>query len=159
MDHLTTAQLITRGRELSAIIDQAEKELEAIESILRSRALAMPHEPLAEGNREGRRARLRDHDQEISVLFESDILKASFAADSPVAARVIPLLTPQQSAEIFRLKQTYERIQKDGHRFRLAATETLGPDLAAQVIDQLKDRDKSGIVKSKSVIEWNGSNA
>ena len=154
MDHLTTAQLIHRGRELRAIINQAEIELEAIETILRSRALAMPHEPLAQGNREGRRARLRDVDQELSVIFESDILKASFASDSPVAKSILPLLDASQTSTLFRSKTTYERTQKDGHKFRLLATETLGPDLAATVIDHLKERDKNGIVKSKSVIEW-----
>lgn len=154
MDHLTTAQLIARGRRLAAIIARAESELEAIEAILRSRALAMPHEPLSEENREGRRARLRDEDQELTVIFESDVLKASFAADSPVAKKILPLLTKEQTAILFREKRTFERAQKDGHKFRLAATETLGPDLAAQVIDHLKDRDKNGIVRSKSVIEW-----
>lgn len=154
MDHLTTAQLIHRGRQLAAIIDQAENELSLIVSILRSRALAMPHEPLADGHREGRRATLRDQDQQLTVLFESDILKSSFAADSPVAQKIMPLLTADQSATLFREKRTFERAQKDGHKFRQTATETLGPDLAAQVIDHLKDRDKNGIVKSKSVIEW-----
>lgn len=154
MDHLTTAQLIHRGRELRAIIDQAEIELEAIETILRSRALAMPHEPLAQGNREGRRARLRDADQELSVIFESDILKASFAVDSPLGVAIESLLTPSQSDSLFRRKTTLERIVKDGYKFRLAAYESLSPHLAAQVIDHLKDRDKNGIVKSKSVIEW-----
>ena len=154
MDHLTTAQLIARGRQLHATIASAERELKLIEDILRSRALAMPHEPLADGNREGRRATLRDEAEALTVLFESDILKASFASDSPVAKSILPLLDADQTATLFRSKTTYERTQKDGHKFRLLATETLGQNLAATVIDLLKDRDKNGIVKSKSVIEW-----
>jgi hypothetical protein len=154
LDQLNTAVLIARGRELKATIASAEAELAEIETILRSRALAMPHQPLAQGNREGRRARLRDEQEEISVLFESDVLKASFAADSPVAKTVLPLLDPDQTTTLFRKKTTYERSEKDGHKFRILATDTLGPDLAATVIDHLKDRDRNGIVKSKSVIEW-----
>jgi hypothetical protein len=145
MDHLTTAQLIQRGRELRTTIDQAEAELETIESILRHRALAMPHEPLTDANREGRRATLRD---------ESEQLKASFAADSPLAQDLLPLLSTSQIQNLFRKKTTYERAQKDGHKFRLLCAHLLDPELAGTVIDKLKERDKNGIVKSKSVIEW-----
>jgi hypothetical protein len=154
MDHLTTAQLIARGRELQATIANAEAELKLIESILRTRALAMPHEPLAQGNREGRRARLRDEQEELTVLFESDVLKASFAAESPIAKSILGLLEPEQLRTLFKKKTTYERTVKDGHKFRLHAGEILGPELAANIIDILKDRDKNGIVKSKTVIEW-----
>lgn len=154
LDHLPSAFLIARGRELRNLIDAAEAELKQIDDTLRSRALAMPHEPLAQGNREGRRAIIRDGDQKVSVLFESDILKASFAADSPVAQSLLPLLSKDQISNLFRVKKTYERSIKDGYKFRLQCSEILDPDLAALVIDKLKDRDRNGIVKSKSVIEW-----
>lgn len=153
-DHLTTAELIARGRELTTTITNAERELKAIEEILRSRALAMPHEPLADGNREGRRAMLRDGEEHVAVLFESDILKASFASDSPVAKAVLPLLDSAQISALFKKRTTYERAVKDGHKFRLQCAELLPAELSAQVIDLLKDRDRNGIVKSKSVVEW-----
>ena len=153
-DHISTADLIARGRHLTRVISAAENELKQIEDVLRHRALAMPHEPLADGNREGRRARLRDGDEEVTVLFESDILKASFASDSPVARDLLPLLTKAQITDLFRCKTTYERSVKDGHKFRLQCGELLTADLASLVIDKLKDRDRNGIVKSKSVIEW-----
>lgn len=153
-DHTPTAELIARGRELNRIITESEAELKQIEETLRSRALAMPHEPLTQGNREGRRALLRDGDQEVTVLFESDILKASFAVDSPTGVAVESLLVSSESDQFFRRKTTLERIVKDGHKFRLQCSELLRPDLAAQLIDLLKDRDRNGIVKSKSVIEW-----
>ncbi|MFU8894037.1 MAG: hypothetical protein ACNA8L_10450 [Luteolibacter sp.] len=154
MDHLTTAQLIARGRTLNEQISAANAELKLIESELRTRALAMPHEPLAQAEREGRKALLRDDDQELTVLFESDVLKASFAADSPVAQAVLPLLSPTETKDLFRKKTTYERIQKDGHKFRLLANQLLQPDVATMLIHNLKDRDKNGIVKSKTVIAW-----
>jgi hypothetical protein len=149
-----TAELIHLGRLLSAQITAAKAELEAVEEILRTRALAMPHEPLADGNREGRRAMLRDGGEQVSVLFESDILKASFASDSPVAKAVLPLLDAAQISQLFRLKTTYERAVKDGHKFRLQCADLLPAELSAQIIGLLKDRDRNGIVKSKSVIEW-----
>ena len=149
-----TEALIERGRQLVARIAEDERELKEIEEVLRSRALAMPHEPLADGNREGRRAMLRDGDKQVSVLFESDILKASFASDSPVAKALLPLLETQQINSLFKKKTTYERAVKDGHKFRLQCAELLPAELSAQVIDLLKDRDRNGIVKSKSVIEW-----
>jgi hypothetical protein len=153
-DHLNTALLIARGRELNHIISTAKDELEAIEETLRSRALAMPHEPLSEGNREGRRARLREGDQEVTVLFESDILKASFAADSKVGIELQSMFTRSELDQFFRFKTTIERTVKDGHKFRLQCAELLDAETAAKLIDLLKDRDKNGIVKSKSVIEW-----
>jgi hypothetical protein len=149
-----TAALIAKGRELNTIIANAKRELETIESILRSRALAMPHEPLADKHREGRRATLKDEDQQVAVVFESDILKASFAADSPTAKEVLPLLDATQTRQLFKSKTTYERSTKDGQKFRLHCAEILGSELSATVIDLLKDRDKNGIVKSKTVIEW-----
>ena len=154
LDHLTTAALIARGRELTRLIAKSKAELELIEDTLRSRALAMPHEPLADGNREGRRARLRDAGEEVTVLFESDILKASFASDSPVAKSVLKLLAADQVASLFKVKTTYERGVKDGHKFRLQCGELLDTETAAKLIDLLKDRDRNGIVKSKSAIEW-----
>ena len=153
-EHTPTAELILRGHFLKSAIASAEQELKQIEETLRHRALAMPHEPLADGNREGRRALLRDGDEEVTVLFESDILKASFASDSPVAKAVLPLLSAEQTASIFKVKTTYERSVKDGHKFRLQCAELLTPDLASLVIDKLKDRDRNGIVKSKPVVEW-----
>lgn len=154
LSNLPTELLIIHGRKLVTTISNAEFELKAVESELRKRALSMPHEPLADGNREGRRATLRDAEQQVTVLFESDILKASFASDSPVAKAVLPLLDPDQTASLFKVKTTYERTIKDGHKFRLQCADLLSPDLSVTVIDLLKDRDKNGIVKSKSVIEW-----
>lgn len=150
----TTESLIERGRQLVARIAEDERELKEIEEVLRSRALAMPHEPLADGHREGRRATLRDGDKQVTVLFESDILKSSFASDSPVAKSVLPLLDSAQISSLFKKKTTYERAVKDGHKFRLQCAELLPAELAAQVIDLLKDRDRNGIVKSKSAVEW-----
>jgi hypothetical protein len=149
-----TAALIARGRELTATIAASKRELEAIEAILRSRALAMPHEPLADKHREGRRATLKDADQQVAVVFESDILKASFAADSPTAKELLPLLDAKQTRQLFKSKTTYERANKDGQKFRLHCADVLGTELSATVIDLLKDRDRNGIVKSKTVIEW-----
>ena len=153
-ENQSTEALISRGRELNARIASDERELKEIEEILRSRALAMPHEPLADGHREGRRAMLRDGQEQVSVVFESDILKASFAADSPVAKSVLPLLDTDQISSLFKQRTTFERAVKDGHKFRLQCADILSADLSAKVIDLLKDRDRNGIVKSKSVIEW-----
>lgn len=153
-ESLSTAALIQRGRQITAIIADAQAELKQIESVIRSRALAMPHEPLADGFREGRRATLRDGNEKVAVLFESDILKASFASDSPLAKSILTILDADQCAAIFKVRTTFERSVKDGHKFRLQCAELLPADIAANVIDLLKDRDKNGIVKSKSVIEW-----
>lgn len=97
---------------------------------------------------------LRDGKELLTVLFESDVLKASFASDSPVAKAVLPLLDAEQTAAIFKVRTTYERAVKDGHKFRLQCADLLPADIAAKLIDLLKDRDRNGIVKSKSVIEW-----
>jgi hypothetical protein len=154
MDHLTTAELIAKGRSITAFISTCTNELKLIDAILRSRALNMPHEPLTDTHREGRRATLRDGDESVTVLFESDILKASFSSGSSVANQLLKLITPGELNEIFHKKTTYERRQKDGHKFRVACHDLLGPDKAPEVINILKDRDKNGITKSKTVIEW-----
>ena len=151
----TTAKLIARGRELRAIIDAAEIELDAIETTLRHRALAMPHEPLVDGYREGRRARLREDGEEVSVVFESDILVARFAATSALVPGLAAVIqTAADFDALFSTKTTHCRRVSDGHKFRLEAAKVLGEEKAARVIDLLKDRDKHGIVKSKSVVKW-----
>ena len=150
----STESLIARGRALHVVIQEASDELERIEETLRSRALAMPHEPLADENREGRRATLRDGAETLTVLFESDILKASFDADSAVAKAVLPLLDESQQKALFKVKKTYKRMVEDGHKFRKLCAEILPAETSAKVIDLLKDRNKHGIVKSKTVIEW-----
>ncbi len=150
----TSAIIIARCRHLHAVIAEAKDELAQLEAVLRHRALAMPHEPLTDGYREGRRAWLRDGDQSVSVIFESDVLKASFDAHSPFAKSVRSMLAHDQFEALFKTKETIERRQSDGHKFRLAANDALGQDLAAKLVDVLKDRDKNGIVKSKSVLEW-----
>jgi hypothetical protein len=157
-DHLSTAELIIQGRLCETTIRDTKKRLTEIELTLRSRALAMPHEPLANGSREGRRATLRDGDESLTVLFESDVLKSSFAADSDLAFQLGNIISIAEMTALFKLKSTYERRISDGHKFRLECIDKLRivhtPETAATVIDLLKDRDKNGIVKSKSVIEW-----
>lgn len=149
-----TATLIARGRELNRIIADSKTELSEIEEILRSRALAVPHEPLTQANREGRRAILRDADQELAVVFESDLLKASFTASTPLANALQNTLMREDFDALFSTKTTHERKIKDGHKFRQECSSLLPSDLAALIIDTLKDRDKNGIAKSKSVFNW-----
>jgi hypothetical protein len=148
-----TAALIARGRHLVALIADAKNELEAIEAELRKRALSVPHTPLIDGHREGRRAVLSDLAECITVRFESDLLKASFDAASPTAQTISSILGGAM-IPLFRLKKTWERTIKDGQKFRLAAFDSLPEPTAAALIDALKDRDKNGITKSKSTIEW-----
>lgn len=149
-----TATLIARGRELNRIIADSKTELSAIEEILRSRALSVPHEPLTQTNREGRRAILRDADQELAVVFESDLLKASFSGGSPLAESLSSILFLQDFDALFSTKITHERRLKDGYKFRMACADQVGTEKAAIIIDTLKDRDKNGIAKSKSVFNW-----
>jgi hypothetical protein len=150
----TTAQLIARGRALHNTIATYAVELKIIEAILRSRALAIPHDPLKDQHREGRRATLSDDGHSVTVTFESDLLKASFAASTPLANTLQSTLTAADFDTLFSTKTTHECRTKDGHKFRQECADLFPTELAALVIDTLKDRDKNGIPKSKSVVEW-----
>jgi hypothetical protein len=151
----STGDLIAHGREMETHIKDCKNILSEIEEVLRSRALAMPHEPLENGSREGRRATLRDGEESLTVRFESDLLKASFDTDSVTGIAIEKLLPEHLLGKLFRTKKTYARTWPDGHQFRLNAASLLGPETATELCEILKDKDKNGIVKSKSVIEWN----
>lgn len=151
---MSTADLISVGRVYAEQISVLKERIESIEAVLKSRALNVPHEPLANGSREGRRATLKEGDQSVSVVFESDLLKGSFAFDSDLTTNLQGLCGNRFDA-LFRTKTTCERRITDGHKFRILVHSELPESSAVAVIEALKDKDKSGIVKSKVSVEWN----
>lgn len=146
---------INRAVQLRAIIANAKKELDTIESYLESVALNGPHVPLEDESREGKRYIATTDDGNIlPINLESDSLTASFSADSNLVGKIYNITGQIAFAELFRAKNTYERKITDGHKFRLACFEQLPEKDAAKLIDLLKVRDKSGTPKSRIVIAW-----
>lgn len=146
------SELIRRIRFIDREIETLTAERKALEKEIIARALNRPHTPLTEAHREGRRATLSEDGEVLTVRFESDVLKASWAFDSPLTTALQHAAADRFDA-LFRTKTTCERRIADGHKFRLLCHKELPETQAIAVIDALKDRDKNGIVKSKAVIE------
>jgi hypothetical protein len=54
----------------------------------------------------------------------------------------------------YRLSNTYETLFKDGKQFRASALEILGDGRGAMFISACVAKDKHGIAKSDTKIEW-----
>ncbi len=149
------AKDIARGLFLRQRIKQDAAELKSIEARLESAALIASHVPLEEEDREGKQAILSAPEGDLRVRFESDNLIGSFAADSQIAKDLQFLLEYDGNfAKLFREKHIFERKQDDGHKFRKKLKELVQEQTYHTVLNQLKAKDKDGIVKSKTVIAW-----
>lgn len=146
------AEIIRRHREVKNQILLLTAELKTLEKDIIARALNRPHVPLTEAHREGRRATLSEDGEVLTVRFESDVLKASWAFDTPLTTQ-LQTTAGHRFDTLFRTKTTCERRLADGHKFRLHCHNELPEPAAIAVIELLKDKDKNGITKSKAVIE------
>lgn len=146
---------IERGEFLAARIKKDRAELKEIEQRLESAGLSAVHVPLRDKDREGKQALLKSGSRVLPVIFESDLLIASFKADSETAGKVRALITKQAFTELFKEVHAYERRIDDGQKFRVAARKAI-PDeaLCLQVMGILKAKTKDGITRSKTVIAW-----
>jgi hypothetical protein len=147
---------IERGREIKDEIAKLQAELKQINARLQAAAEKAEHQPLADADREGKQAILRSGSRSLPVIFEADLLIASFKPDSDKHTELTALLADKLPL-FFKDTRVFERIQEDGQKFRKFARETLPPDDFAKLIKACLDIKKDGIPKSRVVVDWDGA--
>ena len=156
---MTTTQIaadIERGKEIKTEIAKLTAELKLINARLQAAGEATEHIPLADADREGKQAILRGSRHSLPIVFESDLLIASFKPDSPKHAEIQAILG-EKMPQFFRDTRVFERIQDDGKSFRKFARENLPADTFAKLVQACTDRKKDGIAKSRIIVDWDAS--
>lgn len=154
MEILTPLQAdIARGIEIQAEIKKLQAELKLIEARIQSHAETGLHEPLKEEDREGKKFVARGGGYIVPVIFESDILIASFKPDSDTHQRLAEI-AGDKLGDFFADVRKFERRQEDGRAFRRAARAAFDPDTFAAFIRGCLDVKKDGIPKSRVVVAW-----
>lgn len=147
---------IERGKEIKAEIAKLTVELKQINARLQAAAEKAEHQPLADKDREGKQAILSSRLRTLPVIFEADLLIASFKPDSLKHTELAALLGDKLPL-FFKDTRVFERIQEDGQKFRKFARETLHPDVFARLIKACLDIKKDGIPKSRVVVDWDSA--
>ena len=156
---MTTTQIaadIERGKQIKAEIALLTAELKLINARLHAAGEEAEHIPLADADREGKQAILRGSRHSLPIVFESDLLIASFKPDSPKHAEIQAILG-EKMPQFFRDTRVFERIQDDGKSFRKFARENLPADTFAKLVQACTDRKKDGIAKSRIIVDWDAS--
>jgi len=147
---------IKRGHEIKKLIAELETELKAIEARLQADALAGPHVPLEDAEREGKQRIIETPTHRLRIRIESDNLVGGFEVGSDLEKDISAMITAEQFNALFKRVEKYERKEKDGHKFRLKAKKALNDQpLYHKFIRALRSLDSNGIAKSKIVIPWN----
>lgn len=153
------AQLVNRGLELRRQIHASEEELKTISKALEAIALANPddHVKLVDEEREGTRWLA---DGRLPVIFESDMILGTIQDNSVKHKELEALLDGSLCtfADFYKKKTIHEMIAKDGKAFRALATDKLAAR-AAKFIHAAKARNKDGIAKTRTVIDWDAATA
>jgi hypothetical protein len=149
----TLEQDIARGLEIRAEIERLSSELKAIEARIQAIAEIGKQEALKEADREGKKFVARGADQCVPVIFESDLLIASFKPDSDTH-RTLAEIAGDKLASFFADVRKFERRQADGRAFRRQARAAFEPDTYAAFIRGCLDVKKDGIPKSRVVVAW-----
>lgn len=146
---------IDRGLQIVDQIEMLERELKAIEARVEATALQGEQVELVDAEREGRQYLARGSVEIVPVIFTADLLVKSFADRSATFDR-IATSTPRNRGALTRFFQpvsTWKTLFESGKEFRAKAAEILGADAPAFVSACLQ-RDKHGIPKSQTKIEW-----
>ncbi len=152
----TLEQDIERGIEIRAQIKELEAELKLIEERIQIVAEQGHQVPLKEEDREGKKFVARGKSTIVPVIFESDLLIASFLPDSAVH-KALAKIAGDKLKLFFKPVNKYERVQEDGREFRRVARANLEPDPFAQFIKAATALKKGGIPKSRVFVGWKES--
>jgi hypothetical protein len=147
---------IERGKEIKAEIVKLTAELKQINARLQAAGEKAEHVPLTDADREGKQAILCSPKHSLPIVFESDLLIASFKPDSPKHIEIQSILGDKLKL-FFADTRVFQRIQEDGKSFRQFARENLPPETFAKLVQACTDRKKDGIPKSRIVVDWDAA--
>lgn len=146
---------VDRGLQIVGQMAMLEKELDEIEERLEKAGLEGEQVELVDPEREGRQYLARGSESVVPVVFTADLLVKSFQEDSAVDARISAALgcSANLMRRFFKRVVKWETIFDSGKQFRAAAAEILGKT-APDFISACLQRDKHGIPKSQTKIDW-----
>lgn len=153
------SMLVDRGRVVTAELARLQAELNQINAAVVRHACSVPdeHEPLIDGERDGRRWMAVGSLERVPVIFTADKIIASFADGSPKHKDLVQLIGAPRLPFFFAERRVWERREKDGKIFRRALSEMLPADLAAAMVTATLARDKSGNPKSDIYPDWDAA--
>lgn len=152
----TLEEDIERGLQIRAQIKELEAELKIIEERIQLVAEQGQQVPLKDEDREGKKFVARGRSAIVPVIFESDLLIASFLPDSDTH-KALAKIAGDKLPLFFKPVNKYERVQDDGRDFRRVARTNLEPDAFAQFIKAATAMKKGGIPKSRVFVGWKES--
>ena len=89
----------------------------------------------------------------LPVIFESDLLIASFKPDSDTHKKLVDI-AGETLPDFFADTRVFKRVQEDGREFRREARKAFAPDTYAEFVRACLDLKKGGIPKSRVVVGW-----
>jgi len=149
----TIEQDIERGLAIQEEIKALQAELKQIEARIQAVAEQGTQVPLKEADREGKKYPATGTKNIVPVIFESDLIIASFEPDSPTHHRLAEIAGKKLNL-FFREVRRFERVQDDGREFRRKARATFEPDPFAQFVQAATAVKKGGIAKSRVYVAW-----
>ncbi|MCW1883978.1 hypothetical protein OKA04_04510 [Luteolibacter flavescens] len=153
MNTPSIAEDIARGTWIQEEIARLTEELKLINARIQAVAESSQHEPLKEQDREGKKWVARGAGRSLPVIFESDLLIASFKPNSDTHSKLVTI-AGEKLGLFFKPVNKFERVQSDGREFRRDARNAFAPDEYAAFIKACLDIKKGGIPKSRIVVAW-----
>jgi hypothetical protein len=149
----TLEEDIERGFQIRVQISELQAELKQIEERIQLVAEQGKQVPLKDEDREGKKFVGRGKSATVPVIFESDLLIASFLPESEVH-KALAKIAGDKLKLFFKPVHKFERVQEDGRDFRRIARANLEPDDFAQFIRTATAVKKGGIPKSRVFVAW-----
>lgn len=148
---------VDRGLEIVDEMATLQDELEKIEARVEAAGLAGEQVELNDPDREGRQFIARGSAKTVPVVFTADLLVGQFQVDSDVHRGIIRAMMAENYtrffSDFFRSVHVFKTLFDSGKKFRAHAAELLGKNAPA-FISACLQRDKTGVPKSKVVIDW-----
>lgn len=146
---------VDEGIEKFKQLEALKGELAEIEARLIQDSLDRPdeHQLLADKRREGRQFILQGTNANIPVVFTADkIIKSRL--DDNVELKRAKAIAGNLFSRFYTVKQTRIMLPKDGKAFRTLAATLLGKVKGPQFVSACLDRDREGIPKNDTKVEW-----
>lgn len=146
------AALVDRLAELDTEIKAREAERKKILKEIETYALTQEAEPLANNAREGRQVIVSGVKRQARVLFESDLMIASFQDGSATHQLLLNVLgdDADELKQFFDPPDKWTSRHKDGLAFRQLAQQRLSSKVAPLFVAACRQVGKGGVPKSRA---------
>lgn len=150
---MSTQADVDRGLEIIALQEALKKELAEIESRLEKAGLKGTQIELEDAEREGRQFLATGTTRIVPVVFTADLIMGSFADNSAKHLKA-KAAAGEHLREFYLPSTTWEGRFDSGKIFRKKAAEIFGEEAGPAFVSACLARDKFGVPKSQTKIEW-----